>query len=106
MTTSPANHQPGTDDRTDEQIVRQALEYFHTAIAKTDAAPDVLAAFNRVLSRSIPELPPYKFLWELSGIGDDWRVDIRPAAQRSPAWIGKGTTIRAACEAAIKKIRE
>jgi hypothetical protein len=44
-------------DKTDEEIVRAALEFYDKRSAQTDMAYDALAALDRVLSRTLPESP-------------------------------------------------
>ncbi|MFZ0271034.1 MAG: hypothetical protein WAL34_04205 [Acidobacteriaceae bacterium] len=92
--------------KTDEETIRDAITYF---IHTSDTRQRALAALDSLMSRSMPELP------------EGWFIRVQDTFYTEPErkWYAMlenygtgmtiashGPTIRASCEAAIKKIEE
>jgi hypothetical protein len=89
---------------TDEETIREFLNSYPLSGGKASAALD------RIMARSIPELPDGWLYGYTCGptpeLSDHkWRVGIRQL-HNERCLAGQGLTFRAACEAAIARIAE
>src|ERR1700722_2115692 len=98
--------------KTDDQILRGFIEGVHDGEWADGDRPDALAALDRIISRTLPELPEG---WRLVSVGENLSSDARDGYQGMVVLTnpeqhvfpeGYGPTPRAAVLQAIERIGE